>query len=451
MAAWVVPAITAAGSLLSALGSGGGSSGGGASIQKKEPKIRSSTNAQQGSENIDILYDEAALSAMSDLADQIGQFAQQNENFIKDVYMPYQEQMTQANVQMIPQMEGIVGASLEGMTRDLMSNQVLGDILRARAEGDQDPNSFVNQTMSKLETEIQNLPTEEERVGQALASVEHQFKGAGKQLAKDFASRGQAVSQASKRDLLMGKATAKAGAAGQAAEAARGERLSMLSSGLQAGLNKRLQEEQITGAATQGLLGLQQMQQNALGAKEGLFNVDRPDATGVRGQQSALVGQLGVLQRGTTGETDSLHHRMAGVKSMPEIQPDGSIKIGSKILKSDEYKELINKYGNIQDAMTELATSGLGGGTAPYKSEPHDNTAKGVAAGRTMNAKQQSGFLGAVSAVTGISSDDLRSMAQSAGMGVTGGGSGGDAEGGRSDRGSDGGGSYGGEGGGYGW
>jgi len=355
MAAWVVPAISAVGAIASAFG-GSGDSGSGGGTHK--PKILPKTESGESEQSTQIQYDQASLDAMSELADQIGEFADFNENFIRDEYMPMQQQFVQANTQMIPQMESVVGDSLESMTKDLVTSNVMGDMLKARVAGDNDPNSFTNKTFKAFQTEIENLPTESERVGQALASVEHQFKGAGKNLAADFASRGQSISQASARDLAMKKATAKAGAAGLAKESARAERVNMLEKGVAVGQGKRAREEQIAGAATQGLLGLGQVSQAGLGAKAGLFDTDRPDPTGIRGQEMGLTGQLGVLHRGTETQQNQLAHTQKGIKSRPEIQEDGSIKIGSKILQSEEYEALKKKYNNMEDMIADLESGG---------------------------------------------------------------------------------------------
>jgi hypothetical protein len=336
---------------------GGGDSGGGVSTHK--PKILPKTESQSTEEHTQILYDTAALQAMSDLTDKIGEMADYNQDFMKDVYMPMQEQFVQANTSMIPQMESIVGDSLEAMSADLVTNRTLGDMLSVRAQGDADPNSFVNRTFNAFQTEIANLPTEQERVGQALASVESQFQGAGKQLAKDFAARGQTVSQASARDLMMQKAQAKAGAAGLAKESARAERLGMLEKGVSVGQGKRAMDEKIAGQTTQGLLGLQQHQTGALGAKAGLFD---PEAAseGYMSQQAALTAQQGILQRGTDAGANVLQHTQKGIKSAPEVMEDGTIKIGSKILKSDEYKELMDKYKDL-DSLYKALGMGSGG------------------------------------------------------------------------------------------
>jgi hypothetical protein len=322
--AWVVPAVMAAGSAVSALAAssgGGGSDTGGVSTHK--PKILPKTESGTTQETQEVIYDQAALSAMSELADSIGEFADYNENFIREKYQPLQEQMLQANSSMIPQMESIAGESLEQMSRDLVSNRTLSDLLQERVKGDADPNSLTNRLMKSYTAELDNLPTEDERVGQALAQVESQFQGAGKQLVKDFASRGQSVSQASKRELLMKKATAKAGAATSAAEGARKERLSAMERGLATSLQKRAGEEQVSQAATQGLLGLQQMQQGALGAKAGLFDVDKVDPTSIRGQEMALVGQQGILQRGTTAKGEQISHLQKGLASAQEQTEEG--------------------------------------------------------------------------------------------------------------------------------
>jgi len=350
MAAWVAPAIAAAGSVIGGLLGGGGDSGSGG-VSTHKPKILPKTESGEQQSQQDFIFDEAAIGAMSDLADQIGEFADYNESFIRDIYQPVQEQMLRANSSMIPQMEDIAGASLEQMSKDLVSNETLKGLITARMQGDADPNSLTNKLMKSYETELENLPTEQERVGQALSQVESQFKGAGKQLAKDFASRGQSVSQASKRDLLMNKATAKAGIAETAAEGARKERLSAMERGVNTSQSVRANEEAISNQAQQGLLGLQQANASmGVNARNALFDPDKTDATGIRGQEMALTGQLGVLQRGATSDTKQLSHTQKGIKSRPEVQEDGSIKIGSKILQSDEYKKLKDKMG---DFLTE--------------------------------------------------------------------------------------------------
>lgn len=217
----------------------------------------------------DILHNARAVEGMYNLTNKLDQWSSADRGFYENVYQGYQQDIMTTNQTLLPTIERVSASTLQANARDLVSNESLKATFRERAmyEAMDDPatatqvKTFIAQSgrmpatediksnralynlrnsikavtgkvdpasaaaISSFNQQIENIPTTEERVGQALANVESQFGQAGKELAREFQSRGQTVTQASKRAQLFEKAKVKAGAAGAAAEAARAEKL----------------------------------------------------------------------------------------------------------------------------------------------------------------------------------------------------------------------------------
>ena len=199
--------------------------------------------------------------------------------------------------------EKVAPATLEQNLTDMQENSGIKTMLRdqsAQAGG------VGTDALAGFRAEMDKLPTTEERVGQALTRVEGQFGQVGKQLARDFQSRGQTVSQASKRNLAIEKAKAKSGAAGAAEEGARQERLNTLERGVAVAGQAQV-------GATNQLTALQQSQQSGL---------ETPQIAGVQettGLEAAkLEGDLQTTQAtqefGTRQKSDDITHTQKGIE-----------------------------------------------------------------------------------------------------------------------------------------
>jgi len=308
--------VKAAGAYLTASGDSGGDS-----KTTHITPVQPSTEGTATISDFDILYNANAIEGMYNLTNQLSEWSTQDRDFFQSVYQPYQESIVGTNTALLPTIERVAGRTLEANARDMVSNENLKQMFRGSIGG---VNVHTEGAMANLRNELANVPTTEERVGQALTSVEKQFSEAGKQLTADFASRGQAVTQASKRDLAFQKATAKAGAAGAAAEAARGERLRAAQAGVGAELQKTESDVRTRQQETASLVALQNAQQAGLalpqvggvqqttgfegaGVTAGLTQAGAEQSFGTRQKQDAVTQvQQGVkapaLTAGATGE-----------------------------------------------------------------------------------------------------------------------------------------------------
>jgi hypothetical protein len=309
--------ISAAGSALG--GFLGDDDGGGKSETIHTTKVQPRTESTAAMTDFDILYRDAAVQNFDLFTTQFAEWAQQDETFMQDTYRPFQEQLMQTNAQLLPIIERTNAAALETISRDIANTDNLKTYLTGMASNSQE---IGRDQFANLESQIANIPTTEERVGQALTAVETQFSTAGKQLARDFASRGQAVTQASKRDLAFQKAQAKAGAAGQAAEAARAEQMSGATLGL-----KAAQDLATTQAASRqsDISGLAQLQQGAA------LGLETPQVGGVTAPDrsagdtaAGLVETAGTQSFGTRQRQDEISHTQKGIEEAPVTSGAGS-------------------------------------------------------------------------------------------------------------------------------
>jgi len=306
-------AVAAAGvSVIGAMLAGSGDKGGGYPEQKVLPKTVSGSQVQ----DYDILFDANAIRNMHDLTNQFKEQADKNDAFFNDIYMPFQESMAQANQQMLPTIEQTSGQALEGIAKSLLSTEKLRGVFEHQAQ--QGLSEGAKTRLDSFYKQTDAIPTTEERVGQALISVEGQFKGAGKELARDFQSRGQTVSQASRRDLAFEKAKAKSAAGGLAAEQSRKELLA--AKGAAAGLAMQADQTDAAikaqGAATLGQMAAQSMQ--ALSAAQaGLLKVDPISGMESRDKAGEGLALLASQQYGTRSSQDTLEHTQKGIKEAP--------------------------------------------------------------------------------------------------------------------------------------
>lgn len=302
---WLGELISAGGAVLSAA-LGGDSGSKGTSGEIKNNTVSSSNIADK-----DVLYRDQAVYEMDQMANILSQYSQQDRNFIESSYRPFQQSLMQSNQNLLPVIERVAGATLEQNAKDLLGNEALKGVLRNQATNG---NSDIKNAYDSLTQQLSKIPTTEERVGQALTDVESQFKGAGRELARDFASRGQTVSQASRRDLAFEKAKAKAGVAGQAAEASRAEQIGAKQLGLAAAETAGQSQLQLQTGAINSLATLQSAQQAGLATPQ-IGGVNNPGAGLDAANIEAGVRTAAGLQTfGSRASSDEVTTTKKGIK-----------------------------------------------------------------------------------------------------------------------------------------
>jgi hypothetical protein len=289
----------------------GDDDGGGDKKTTNITPVQPSTTGRAAMSDFDIMYSQSALESMNKFTDKVGEWAQTDRNFFENVYQPFQERVAQTNATILPYLSATTTATLEQNAKDLMKNDTLKNFLRNKAQvGD----TGMDVALRAFEDHIAKVPDEQTRVGQALASVEQQFGDIGKQLTRDFASRGQTVSQASKRDLAMEKAKAKAGAADAAAEKARGEKGAALQAGLEAniGVNEASAAQRAKDVAS--LTSLQEAQQAGLSTPQVEGLTERQGYEGA-GLQAGLETTQSTQEFGTRKREDTVTQVQKGIEN----------------------------------------------------------------------------------------------------------------------------------------
>lgn len=305
---WIGAAITAGAAVVGALAGG---DDGGKSSDSGAYKVRDKTESSTGLQNMEMFFDENAEQALKNLSDTLGSWAEQDQAFFQEVWQPFQQELITTNANMLPIIEQTSADALEAISRDMVENDTLKDAFRSSiALGD----TTMTDTLNSLLTEIDNIPSVEQRVGEALASVEGNFGRAGKELARSMAEQGRAVSQSSERDLAIEKAKAKSGASSLAAEQARLEKQQALQAGL--GAIAGVQEQRIGGLATTTAAGQksQELGLGAVGQQVGGVTAAQ-DGTGKAGIQADLVTQAATKVLGTENVNKSADFTQKGIKN----------------------------------------------------------------------------------------------------------------------------------------
>ena len=393
---WVGAAIGAAGSLLGGLMSNSGNSG------AVKPKVLPKTVSGNEQTSFDFMYNTQAEVDMRTMAQTLETMAGQDRNFYQNVFQPFQEAVLQTNTQMLPMIEKVAGSALEASTRDMVSNESLKRSFQATAENGFEKGGRTDLAATKFFSELDKMPSEETMIGNALSRVEGQFSGAGKELARDFAQRGQQMTQASSRDLAIQKAQAKAGAAGQASANFRNESLERAEMGLNAAQGLDVEGEAIKVQASEGLLALQGRQDEAglAAVKMQLNTGEFKDGVGqgLMGLSSGLLDTDASKQLGQNQDSNTIGWTQKGIKGGVTQNDDGSVSVGGNTLNSDEYNKImdaIKSMGRGGAGATDRA--GVGHGDGGGTGHGHGaGVAPGVGLGDTL------GFLGALSGVPGL-------------------------------------------------
>jgi hypothetical protein len=291
----------------SAVGAFFGGGGGGSSQPQYSDKIRKRTDSSATMSDFDVLYNSQALEGIQDLTTKIGEWSDRDQDFLTN-YGEYQQQVAEVNQSILPHLSATTKEGIKANAKDLIANTTLKDFLR---QGAQSGVPGLQNANNRLQQHLQNIPSEDERIGQALASVEENFGTAGKELAREFAQRGQTVSQSSARDLAMRKAGEKTKQAGLAAEAARQEKTSALQAGLASEAQVAQTEAGIRGQDINSLAQLQESQQSTLSQPQ--LDVDAP-TTGSTELLTGLATVQSQQQFGTRSKQDQISHVQKGIK-----------------------------------------------------------------------------------------------------------------------------------------
>lgn len=324
--------------------------------------VNPSTTSGQDQNTVDFMFDESMRTAMTEFATKLSEWGDLDQQFFTDVFQPFQEELIAANQQLLPMIAANAELSLESSIADLTSNKVLKDAFAANTLklGDQ-----VSATADRFQAELDNLPTEQQRVGQALADVEMQFGKAGAEIKRAAAAQGINVTGADRRDLAINKATAKAGAAGAAAEGARRERMDALAGG--AGVFSNLQSSQATQMGA-----LQQLTQGAANLAPQVGGVQ--DVTSASAATTAAGNVLtagGTQQTGVDTENKSITTLEAGVTggNFPGLDGGGGGVNGGGVNTLPD--EILNTLSPEDRAMYDEANADFNnsGGNGPPLSE----------------------------------------------------------------------------------
>ena len=269
-----------------------GSLFGGGGDDPPKPKVLKSTISNQSESNTNFLFDEEATEAMDNLVTQLNDWSTTDRDFFENTFQPFQANLMEANQQLIPGIVANSGEAMEQSLKDLVGGYFINEAFRNQIN---QSGGDVSKFAQSFSDQIDNIPSADQRMGEAIAGVEQRFGEAGKELKKQMGAQGLNVSQASQRDLAIEKAKAKAGAVGVAAESARKEQLTGAQAGV--GVAGQVQQSQSDMLATQ-----QNLAQTAAGITPQLGGVEKTDALSGAGQVGAELTQTGavkVLGQGT--------------------------------------------------------------------------------------------------------------------------------------------------------
>jgi hypothetical protein len=211
----------------------------GGKADKGKPKVARNTVSGNEFSDIEFLFDEQLDQAFENFTSQLTEAASEDRQFFKNVYEPFQQSLIQTNQSLLPVIQKNTTAALEANMKDLLGSERLKESFRENL------GSFggaLADVANRFSQELDTLPTDSQRIGQAVSAVEQQFGQVGSDIKRQLASQGQNVSQATLRELGIAKAGAKAGAVAQAGEQARAERRAALSEG--SGVFANLQQSQ---------------------------------------------------------------------------------------------------------------------------------------------------------------------------------------------------------------
>ena len=293
----VAAGISAVGGILAAKASDKGSAAVGGD------KILPNTVSGNEVSSQDFLFDIESVKAMQDLTTSMSEWSGQDRDFFKNTFEPFQESLVQSNQELLPSIVKNSSTALQQNLNDMFDSTALKDQFRTMslASGER-----IGDFSEKFAEQVDKIPTAEQRIGQAISGVEQRFGQAGAELKRQMGAKGLDVSEAGIREMMIGKATAKAGAAQQAGEAARKEMLDA------------------TAQATGVFSTVQQSQTAQLTAERGLVQSGAtlmPQVGGVKDQES--VGAAGAIEAQLTAQESGKQLGTASEKKDAEFTQKG--------------------------------------------------------------------------------------------------------------------------------
>lgn len=241
-----------------------------------EPEVLPKTVSGNVVSDMDFLFDVEANEAMRELTTQMGEWSTEDRNFFEDEFEPFQAALIETNQAVLQDIVANSGTALQQNLKDMVGSDFLKETFRTQITA---TGADIGRFATDFAQQIDDIPTADQRVGQVISGIEQRFGEAGAQLKRDMAAKGLDVSQASKRDIAISKAEAKAAGTDLAQQAAREERLGATERGI-------------------GVLGaVQQSQAGLLATERGLTQA----GAGLLPQVGGVMDQPGVSEAGRIG------------------------------------------------------------------------------------------------------------------------------------------------------
>jgi hypothetical protein len=367
------PAVIAGGVALASayMSSKGGDEGGG-----KDPEILPKTVSGQVYQDMDMVYDLDASMALEDLTGKMNEWSGQDREFFENTFQPFQASLIEANQDLVPGIVENSGAALKSNLKDLMGGDFLKESFRGQMERSGGDISKFAENFSK---QVDAIPSAEQRMGEAVAGVEARFGEAGKELKRQMNAQGLGVTQASKRELAIEKAKAKASAVGVAKQSAREENLAATKAGIDVAA------------------GVQTSQANLLASQQNLTQTGAmltPQVGGV--QETGGVGEAGKIGADLTqASAEKVLGSRTATKDAQFTQPG----IQTPRFFDKETGQMTDAAGNVMSA----PAGGGGGSDADYWRRRRNQLsgANSFGGGPGVGGADSSGGVGAVGADTG--------------------------------------------------
>ena len=231
---WVqlaIAGVAAAGAIASALSDKGSTVGG--------AKFTANTVSGNTTNDVDFLFDVEATQAMTNLTRSMNNWGMQDRTYFKQVFEPFQTALIKSNQALLPDIVANSGASLQSNLKAIMGGDMLQEAFTNLAKQTGGDLSRFSADFGQM---VDQIPTAEQRVGQAVSGLEQQFGKAGAELKRQMGAKGMDVSEAGLRQMALGKATSKSSVTDQANQMARTEKLDALERGI--GVQSAVQESQ---------------------------------------------------------------------------------------------------------------------------------------------------------------------------------------------------------------
>ena len=279
-------------------------------------------NTQSGNtiNDVNFLFDVENTQAMTNLTQQMNDWSTEDRNYFKDVFEPFQQALTEGNKTLIPDIVANSGASLQSNLKSIMGGDMLQEAftnLTKEAGGD------VSKFSADFGQMVDQIPTAEQRVGQAVSGLEQQFGQAGAELKRQMGAKGMDVSEAGLRQMALGKATSKSSVTDQANQMARTEKLDALERGI--GVQSAVQESQ-----TSMLDASRKTTQAGADLTPQIGGVQALDSLSETGMGVAdMTANMANKQIGQSNETKSATFAAKGMNTPRYVDPETGFIVGA--------------------------------------------------------------------------------------------------------------------------